>query len=81
MTRATTKGAPLAADDIAGDLTAVSLRAYRGVDGKHRRQVSLSGAGVNMASVVALSASGRAIGTLTNPDGTYSIDGLPPGKY
>src|SRR6185369_17212736 len=36
---------------------------------------------VNMASVVALSLNGTAIGTLSNPDGSYRIDGIPPGDY
>ena len=34
-----------------------------------------------MASVVALSVNGTAIGTLSNPDGSYRIDGIPPGDY
>jgi hypothetical protein len=34
-----------------------------------------------MASVVALRASGGAVSTLTNPDGTYQIQGIPPGQY
>ena len=34
-----------------------------------------------MASVVALSLNGTAIGTLANPDGSYRIDGIPPGDY
>jgi hypothetical protein len=34
-----------------------------------------------MASVVALSPSSPAISTLTNPDGAYRIDGVPPGAY
>jgi len=37
--------------------------------------------GVNLASVVALSANGTAISALTNPDGTYRIGGVPPGQY
>ena len=39
----------------------------------------MRGNGVNMASVVAISAIGPAISTLTNPDGTYTLRGLPPG--
>ena len=34
-----------------------------------------------MASVVALRPGASAISTLTNPDGTYRIDGLPPETY
>ena len=34
-----------------------------------------------MANVVALSANGTAISTLSNPDGTFVIQGVPPGQY
>jgi hypothetical protein len=34
-----------------------------------------------MASVTALSLNGTAISTLANPDGSYRIDGIPPGDY
>ena len=40
-----------------------------------------NGVGANLASVVALSASGAVISGMTNPDGTYRIDGVPPGQY
>ncbi len=36
---------------------------------------------MNLASVVAISPTGPAISSLTNPDGTYQIQGLPPGAY
>jgi hypothetical protein len=36
---------------------------------------------MGLASVVAVAPGGAAIGTLTNPDGTYRIDGLAPGQY
>jgi hypothetical protein len=35
---------------------------------------------VNLASVVAISPSNPAIATLTNPDGTYQINGIPAGS-
>ena len=41
----------------------------------------MNGQGVNLASVVAISPSNPAISTLTNPDGTYQINGIPPGQY
>ena len=44
-------------------------------------QVTLNGQGVNLASVVAISPSGPAVSTLTNPDGTYRISGLAPQQY
>ena len=43
--------------------------------------VSMNGTGLNLASVVAISPSNPAISTLTNPDGTYQINGIPPGEY
>ena len=43
--------------------------------------VTSGGQGVHLASVVALLPGGSAISSLTNPDGTYEIDGVPPGNY
>ena len=42
-------------------------------------RVTLNGTGVGLASVVAISPTNQAICTLTNPDGTYQINGIPPG--
>jgi hypothetical protein len=81
VTRATMKGAPLAADDVASVSLLYPATGYTASTGTISGTVTLSNGGVNMASVVALSASGAAIGTLTNPDGTYRIDGLTPGTY
>ena len=81
VTRATMKGAPLAADDIASVSLMYPATGYAASTGTISGTVTLSNGGVNMASVVALSASGAAIGTLTNPDGTYRIEGLTPGSY
>ncbi|MCP5117172.1 MAG: carboxypeptidase regulatory-like domain-containing protein, partial [bacterium] len=44
-------------------------------------RVTVDGDGANLASVVALSPQGGSISTLTNPDGTYRIEGVPPGQY
>ncbi len=41
----------------------------------------MNNGGVNLATVTALSTSGAAVSGLTNPDGTYRIDGVPPGQY
>jgi len=46
-----------------------------------RVTINGSSTGVNLASVVVLSAASPAIGTLTNPDGTYQINGVPPGQF
>ncbi|HTD43494.1 MAG TPA: matrixin family metalloprotease [Bryobacteraceae bacterium] len=81
ITRATMKGAPLAPDDIAGISGLYPISGYAAATGSIAGTVTLSGGPVNMASVVALSANGTAISVLTNPDGAYRIDGIPPGQY
>ncbi len=81
ITRATSKGAPLAADDIAGISTLYPVAGYAAATGSITGTVTLSGGPINMASVVALSTSGAAVSALSNPDGAYRIDGVPPGQY
>jgi hypothetical protein len=80
-TRATTKARPLAPDDIAGISLLYPTTKLAATTGSITGHVLLNGVAVNMASVVALSLNGTAIGTLTNPDGNYRIDGIPPGDY
>jgi hypothetical protein len=80
-TSATSKAAPLSADDIAGISTLYPVSGYGNITGAISGAVLQNGTGVNLASVVALSASGIAISGLTNPDGTYFIGGVPPGQY
>jgi uncharacterized protein (TIGR03437 family) len=41
----------------------------------------MAGQGVHLASVVALPPSGTPVSALTNPDGSYLIQGLPVGPY
>jgi hypothetical protein len=81
ITRATLRGAPLAADDIAAISNLYPAPAYAGTTGSLSGRVMLGDSGVNLASVVALSGAGVAVSGLTNPDGTYRIDGIPAGKY
>jgi hypothetical protein len=81
VTSGSSKAAPLAADDIAGISLLYPADKYLAGVGSISGRVSMSGNGVSLASVVALSASNPAITTLTNPDGTYQIDGVPPGQY
>ncbi|HML15375.1 MAG TPA: matrixin family metalloprotease [Bryobacteraceae bacterium] len=81
ITAATTAAAPLAADDIAGISLLYPAGGYPAGLGRISGTVSLNGNGVNLASVVALSTNGTAISTLTNPDGTYQISGIPAGQY
>ncbi len=79
-TRATTKSAPLAADDIAGISLLYPTGSFSANTGSIAGTVTLRGARVNMASVVALSATtGIAVSAITNPDGSYVINGIPAG--
>jgi len=81
ITRSTSKSRPLAADDIAGLATLYPAPDYLASRGVITGKVSAGENGVNLASVVALATDGTAIGGMTLPDGTYSIEGLPPGNY
>ena len=80
VTRATSALRPLDADDIA----AVSLlypNNFGSQTGTITGTVTAGNQGVHMASVVALRHNGSAVSSLTNPDGTYEIDGVPAGTY
>ncbi|MGA3187661.1 MAG: matrixin family metalloprotease [Bryobacteraceae bacterium] len=82
ITRSTTKAAPLAADDVAGLSLLYPTPGYLATTGSISGQVVLAGSMVNLASVVALSiTTGAAISNLTNPDGSFEIDAIPPGNY
>ena len=80
-TTASTKASPLGADDIAGISLLYPAGNYLSTVGGISGRVTLGGVGVNLASVVAIAANTPAIATLTNPDGTYVINGLDPGVY
>lgn len=81
ITAATTVAAPLAANDIAGVSLLYPANGYPAGTGSISGMVSLNGTGVNLANVVALSTNGTALSTPTNPDGTYQLNGIPPGSY
>lgn len=81
ITRAMTRAHPLGADDIAAVSILYPTPEWAGAFGSITGQVTMSGSGVALASVVALTPGGEAVSTLTNPDGTYEIDGLPAGSY
>ena len=81
LTRATTRSKPLAADDVAAISILYPSRNFASLFGSVSGRVTQNGNGVNMASVVALSLNGTAVSTLSNPDGTYRIQGVPPGPY
>jgi len=78
-TTASTKAIPLGQDDISGISLLYPAGNYLSTVGSISGTVTMNGTGVNLASVVAISASNPAVTTLTNPDGTYQINGLPPG--
>jgi hypothetical protein len=81
VTSAATKASPLAPDDIAGVSMLYPAPGYAATVGSISGRVTVNGSGVGLASVVALSLESPAISTLTNPDGTYRMDGVPPGGY
>ena len=82
VTRSTTKSMPFAADDVAGISLLYPTPGYLATTGSISGRVTLNGNGVNLASVVAISpVTGVAISNLTNPDGTYRIDAIPPGPF
>src|SRR5579863_2682262 len=81
VTSSATKSVPLSPDDIAGISLLYPTPSYLQNVGTITGTVAVGGTGVNMANVVALSANGVAISALTNPDGRYQIQGVPPGQY
>ncbi len=81
LTRATTRSKPLAADDIAGISILYPSKNFNALFGTVSGRVTQNGQGVNMASVVVLSLTGTSVSTLSNPDGTYTVQGVPPGPY
>ncbi len=80
-TRGTSRANPLEDDDIAGLSLLYPTRAFASQFGSISGRVTIGGQGVHLASVVAVRTGGTAISALTNPDGTYRIDGLPQGLY
>jgi len=79
ITTASTKANPLGDDDVAAISLLYPSGNYLSTVGSITGTVTMNGAGVNLASVVAISPSNQAIATLTNPDGTYQINGIKPG--
>ncbi len=81
ITRATTRARPLADDDVAGISILYPSATFLPRTGSMSGQVTMNGSGANLASVVAISPIGPTVSTLTNPDGTFTLQGLPPGSY
>jgi matrixin len=80
-TTASSKSEPLGADDIAAISLLYPAATYLPSVGSISGRVTMNGTGMNLASVVVISPSNAGISTLTNPDGTYQINGIPPGQY
>jgi hypothetical protein len=80
-TRATSLTKPIDADDIAGLSVLYPANGFSASTGTLTGRVTANGAGVHMASVVAIRDGYGAVSTLTRPDGTFEIDGVPQGTY
>jgi len=82
-TSGATKAEPLSADDIAGvSLLYPTASNFIAKNGSITGKVTFTdGTPINLAGVVAISMNGDAVGAMTLPDGTYRIDGIPPGYY
>lgn len=79
VTRNTSRARPIDADDVAGLDVLYGKPNWQNNYGSISGRVTFTnGQAVSLASVVALTATGPAVSTLTNPDGFYTINGLPP---
>ncbi|HTS62850.1 MAG TPA: IPT/TIG domain-containing protein [Candidatus Acidoferrales bacterium] len=79
--RNTSRARPFDADDVAGINVLYGQNGWQSNYGSITGRVTQNGNPVSLASVVALSPTGPAISALTNPDGSYRIDGLPANNY
>jgi uncharacterized protein (TIGR03437 family) len=80
--RNTSRARPLDADDIAAFSVLYGKAGWQAGYGSISGRVTFTnGQPVTLASVVALCPTGPAVSTLTNPDGTYRIDGIPANNY
>ena len=86
-TRTTSRSKPLTTDDVAAISSLYPEGSFAESTASISGRVTMNGVGgsgnngVNLASVVAIAPSGAAVSTLTNPDGTYRITGVPGGNY
>jgi hypothetical protein len=82
VTTGSTRATPLATDDIAGLSHLYPANNFLNNTGSVSGVVTYTnGAPANLASVTVIAPGLDAVTALTNPDGTYSIDGIPPGAY
>jgi uncharacterized protein (TIGR03437 family) len=75
--RNTSRARPLDADDRAGLSVLYGKTSWTSNFGSISGRITANGQGVALASVVAIPPAGPAVSALTNPDGTYTINGLP----
>jgi uncharacterized protein (TIGR03437 family) len=82
IVRNTSRARPLDVDDIAALSLLYGKQNWQADYGSISGRVSYTnGSAAVLASVVAINPTGSAVSTLTNPDGTYRIDGVPAGNY
>ena len=79
--RNTSRARPIDADDIASLLELYGAAGWSAATGSISGTVTANGRPWNMASVVAIPPQGPAVSALTNPDGSYTINGITPGQY
>ena len=79
--RNTNRQRPLDVDDEAALSVLYGKTGWTAAYGSISGQITSGGAGVPLASVVAIPPNGAPVSALTNPDGTYRIVGVPPGQY
>jgi hypothetical protein len=81
-TSASSKSRPLAQDDIAGVTSLYPLTQPIATMATISGKVTFTdGTPVNLAPVVAIPPDGDPVEAFTHQDGTYEIDGIPPGLY
>jgi uncharacterized protein (TIGR03437 family) len=81
LIRNTSRSRPLDADDRAGLSVLYGKANWAAAYGSISGRVTANGQGVALASVVAIPPVGPAVSALTNPDGSYTISGLPANNY
>jgi uncharacterized protein (TIGR03437 family) len=79
--RNTSRAKPFDADDVAAINVLYGAPGWQNNFGSVTGTVRFAnGTPVTLASVVAISPTGAVVSSLTNPDGTYRIDGIPAGS-
>ena len=82
VTSGATRANPLAADDIAGVSWLYPAGAFLTETGTVSGTVSFGdGSPVNLAAVTLIAPGLEPVSAFTNPDGTYTIHGVPTGQY